>query len=293
AAAVVEPDYGTAAPRPGLARPTQAPPTRTLHLLAKPLRETVELGVVARVLHYSLETGFQFVKAALVWQATGSVTAGLALLAFELAKLPPMITAQSLADLQARYWWRRRSVMKELSAQPGVKGLKILTAAHVEFSGILARRKENTGLIFVESDGGLEAEVGRFGVPIAVKNAEAARVRLVMVQKDRSARIPWMPTLAELLAEARLPDDVARSWRSTLAEQKADKGWLKRLFDFSKEKDLRIEATLVGADGSEQALGTLAMGRSARRLMGASALDRALGWLGFAPHGRAIPLARR
>lgn len=293
ASAVVEPDYGTAAPKSGLTRPTQAPPTRTLHLLAKPLRETVELGIVARVLHYALETGFQFLKAGLVWQATGSVSAGLAVLAFELVKLPPMITAQSLADLQTRYWWRRRSVMKELAAQPGVKGVKVLTTGHTEFSGILARRKENTGLIFVESEGGLEAEVGRFGAPIAVKNAETARVRLVMVQKDRSARIPWTPTLAELLSEQRLPDDVAQSWRSTLAEQKADKGWLKRLLDFSKEKDLRIEATLVGADGSEQALGTLAMGRSARRLMGASTLDHALDWLGFPPTGRAIPLARR
>jgi hypothetical protein len=183
--------------------------------------------------------------------------------------------------------------MKELAAQPGVKGLKVLTTGHTEFSGILARRKENTGLIFVESEGGLEGEVGRFGAPLEVKNAETARVRLVMVQKDRSARVPWTPTLAELLAESRLPDDVAASWRGTLAEQKADKGWLQRLFDFSKEKDLRIEATLVGADGSEQALGTLAMGRSARRLMGASTLDRALDWLGFPPGGRAIPLARR
>lgn len=293
ASAVVEPEPGTSVPRPGLARPAQAPRTRTLHLLARPLRETVELGLVARVLHYVLETGFQFVKAGLLWQATGSVSAGLAVLAFELVKLPPMITAQSLADLQARYWWRRRSVMRELAAQPGVAGVKVLTAAHVEFSGILARRKENTGLIFVESEGGLEAEVGRFGAPIAVQNAETARVRLTMVQNDRSARVPWTPTLAELLAERPLPDDVARSWRSTLAERKADTGWLKRVFDFSKEKDLRVEAALVGHDGTEQALGTLAMGRSARRLMGASALDRVLGWLGFESHGRAIPLARR
>jgi len=293
ASGVVELGTGTSDPKPGLARPTQAPKARTLHLLAKPLRETVELGIVARVLHYVLETGFQFVKAALVWQATGSVSAGLAVLAFELAKLPPMITAQSLADLQARYWWRRRSVIKELSAQPGVKAIKVLTAAHVEFSGILARRKENTGLIFVESDGGLEAEVGRFGEPIPVSDAERTRVRLTMVQKDRSARVPWMPTLAELLAGRALPDDVAASWRTTVAEQKADAGWLKRVFDASKEKDLRIEATLVGPDGAERPLGTLAMGRSARRLMGASTLDLALGWLGFSPHGRAIPLAHR
>jgi hypothetical protein len=293
ASAVVEPDYGTAAPKPGLAKPTQAPKARTLHLLAKPLRETVELGIVARVLHYVLETGFQFVKAALVWQATGSVSAGLAVLALELAKLPPMITAQSLADLHARYWWRRRSVMKELAAQPGVAGVKVLTTGHTEFSGILARRKENTGLIFVESEGGLGAEVGRFGAPIAVANAEQARVRLTMVQKDRSARVPWTPTLAELLAGRALPDDVAQSWRAALAEQKADAGRLKSFFDAGKEKDLRVEATLVGADGAEQALGTLAMGRSARRLMGASTLDRALGWLGIAPSGRAIPLAHR
>lgn len=293
ASAVVAPDLGTSVPRPGLTHPTQAARTRTLHLLAKPLRETVELGLVARVLHYALETGFQFVKAGLVWQATGSLSAGLAVLALELVKLPPMITAQSLADLQARYWWRRRAVMKDLAAQPGVEGVKVLTAAHVEFSGILARRKENTGLIFVESEGDLGAEVGRFGAPITVQDAETARVRLTMVQNDRSARIPWLPTLAELLAERPLPDDVAQSWRSTLAEHKADKGWFARVFDFSKEKDLRVEAALVSPDGTEQALGTLALGRSARRLMGDSALDRALGWLGFTPHGRAIPLARR
>ncbi|TBR24627.1 hypothetical protein EPO15_03760 [bacterium] len=293
AAAVVEPTPSAPAPAARLAPPASAPKTRTLHLLAKPLRETVELGPVARVLHYALETGFQFVKAALVWQATGSVTAGLAVLALELVKLPPMITAQSLADLQARYWWRRRSVLKELAAEPGVHAVKVLTAAHVEFSGILARRKENTGLIFVESEGGLGAEVGRFGEPLAVQDAERARVRLTMVQKDRSARSVWMPTLAELLAEKPLPDDVAAEWRAVLAGQKADAGRLRSFFDVAKEKDLRVEASLIGADGEERPLGTLAMGRSARRLMGASALDRALGWLGVSPHGRAIPLARR
>lgn len=293
ATAVVEPASSSPAPTARLAPSAPAPKARTLHLLAKPLRETVELGPVARVLHYVLETGFQFAKAALVWHATGSVAAGLAVLAVELVKLPPMITAQSLADLQTRYWWRRRSVLKELAAEPGVESIKVLTTAHAEFSGILARRKENTGLIFVESEGGLGAEVGRFGEPIPVVNADRARVRLVLVQKDRSARLPWTPTLAELLAGRPMPDDVAAFWRAMLAQQKTEAGWLKRLFDVSKEKDLRVEATLVGHTGEERPLGTLALGRSARRLMGASTLDRALGWLGVEPHGRAIPLARR
>ncbi|MEQ1918697.1 MAG: hypothetical protein ABL955_05815, partial [Elusimicrobiota bacterium] len=262
-----------------------------VHLLSKPLHETVELGPVARALHYILETGFQFVKAAIAWHATGSPAAGLGVLAVDLIKMPPMITAQSLADLGVRYWWRKLSTLKRLADTPGVTRIRVLTTGEAEFSGILARRKENTGLVFMDSMGLLPATIPGFGAPIAVADLAGRRVRLVMIHEGIAGELSWTPTLAELLSGAPIPADIAAAWRARLDADKKDKTPLQRVFDFQKEKELRVEAHLSDGEGGESPLGTIAFGSSVKRLVGLGRLDRVGALFGRRPAARAIPLS--
>ncbi len=275
------------APTPARA-PANAP---RVHLLSKPLHETVELGPVARVLHYVLETAFQFVKAAIAWHATGSPAAGAAVLAFDLIKMPPMITAQSLADLGVRYWWRKLSTLRRLADTPGVTRIRVLTTGEARFSGILARRQENTGLVFMDAKGPLPAEIPGFGAPIPVADLADRRVRLVLVHDGVSELSFWTPSLAELLSGTPMPADIAAAWRARLDADKKDKTPLQRIFDFKKEKELRVEAHLSDGAGGETSLGTIAFGRSVMRLVGLSRLDRVGALFGRAPAGRAIPLS--
>lgn len=272
----------------GARRPASA---GSVHLLSKPMHETVELGRVARVLHYVLETAFQFVKAGLAWHATGSPTAGFGVLAFDLIKLPPMITAQSLADLNVRYWWRKLATLKRLAGTPGVTRIRVLTTGQAEFSGILARRRENTGLIFLDAEGGLPAEVAGLGAPIPIADLGGRRARLVLTHDGVSELAFWTPSLAELLAGDPIPAEIARAWRARLDDQRKEKTPLQRIFDFKKEKDLRVEAYLEDGAGGETPLGTIAYGHAVKHLIGLSRRDRVAALFGRAPTGRTIRLS--
>jgi len=274
---------------PEAARPPASGPR--VHLLSKPLHETVELGPLARALHYILETAMQFVKAALAWQATGSPAAGLALLAIELVKMPPMITAQSLADLGLRYWWRKLSTLRRLADTPGVTRIRVLTTGEAHFSGILARRQENTGLVFMDSAVPLPAEIPGFGAPIPVADLSDRRVRLVLTHDGVSEMVFWTPTLAELLSGAPIPAGIAAAWRARLDADKKDKTPLQRVFDFKKAKDLSVEAHLSDGKGGEDSLGAIAFGSSVKRLVGLGRLDRVGALFGRVPAGRAIALS--
>jgi hypothetical protein len=267
-----------------------APGPRT-YLLSKPLHETVELGPVARVLHYVLETGFQFAKAALAWRATGSPAAGLGMLAVDLIKMPPMITAQSLTDLGLRYWWRKLKTLRRLADTPGVTRIRVLTTGEAEFSGILARRKENNGLVFMDARGALPETIDGFGSPIPVADLAERRVRLTMTHNGTSSIVAWTPTLAELLEGRSLPPDVAAAWRARLESDKKGRSPLQRVFDFKKEKELRIEARLSDGAGGETPLGSIAFGRSVKRLVGLSRWDRVLAVFGRTPPVRALPIS--
>lgn len=262
-----------------------------IHLLSKPLHETVELGPVARILHYVLETAFQFVKAGIAWHATGSPAAGLGVLAFDLIKMPPMITAQSLADLGVRYWWRKLSTLRKLADAPGVTRIRVLTTGEAQFSGILARRQENTGLIFLDADGPLPADVAGHGAPLPITDIGEKRVRLVLTHDGVSDLVQWTPTLAELLSGTPIPASVAAVWRARLDEDKKEKSPLRRVFDFKKEKELRVEAHLAGGAGGDAPIGTIAFGRGVKRLVGLGRLDRIGALFGRKPAERAIPLS--
>ncbi|UPT74560.1 MAG: hypothetical protein M0D55_02165 [Elusimicrobiota bacterium] len=249
------------------------------------------LGRTARVLHYVLETAMQFLKAALAWQATGSPAAAAAVLAFELVKMPPMITAQSLADLGLRYWWRKLSVLRAVSAAPGVTRVRVLTTGDTAFSGILAVKQENTGLIFVDSDRELPLEMSPYGSPIPVADLAGRGARLVLVHDGVSELSFWTPTLGELLSGRPIAADVAAAWRARLDLDKKEKGRLARIFDFSKEKELRVEAHLSDGAGGEVPLGTVAFGKGVKRLVGIGRWDRFTALFGSKPEGRAIPLS--
>ncbi len=262
-----------------------------VHLMSKPLHETVELGPVARALHYILETATQFVKAGIAWQVTGSPAAGMALLTIDLLKVPPMITAQSLADLGLRYWWRKLTTLKRLADTPGVTRIRVLTTGEAEFSGILARRQENTGLVFMDASSPLPETIAGFGAPILVADLAERRVRLVLIHDGVAGGAGWTPTLAELLSGTPIPAELAAAWRARLDADKKGKTPLQRVFDFKKEKELRVEARLEDGGGGEALLGTIAFGRSVKRLVGLGRLDRVGALFGRPPAARAIPLS--
>lgn len=261
-----------------------------VHLLSKPLHATVELGKMARVVYYALEAVSSIVKAALTWHATGSPAAAAAMLAFDALKAPGWLASESLADLNLRYWWRKLSTLKRLADVPGVTRIRVLTTGQAEFSGMLARRKDNTGLVFVDADGALPAEVPGFGAPIAVSSLlDGGRATLTLIRDGKASATAWTPTLAELLSGKPIPADVAASWRADLDAGKTGK--LRRLFDFKKDKDLRVEASLSDGKGGASPLGTVVFGGSVKSLVGLGRWDRAGALFGRKPPARAIPIS--
>lgn len=273
---------------PGSARAPAAPPR--VHLLSKPLQATVELGLFARVFYYALEVGSAILKAALTWHATGSPAAAAAMLVFDLVKAPPSLAATTLAHLNLRYWWMKLTTLKRLADTPGVTRIRVLTTGQAEYSGMLARRKANTGLVFVDSKGALPAEIPGFGAPIAVAGLEGRQLRLTLVRNGASAGVAWTPTLTELLSGTPIPAGVAAVWRGAL-ESGRRKTALGRLFDFKKDKELRVEAYLADGKGGESPLGTIVSGGAVKSLVGLGRWDRAAALFGRRPPARSIPLS--
>ncbi|MCM2305320.1 MAG: hypothetical protein NDJ72_11495, partial [Elusimicrobia bacterium] len=278
--------------RPFEARPAREPASGPrVHLLSKPLHATVELGPAARFVYYALEAAFALVKAAVTWHATGSPAAVAAMLAFDALKAPGSLTAESVADLNLRYWWRKLSTLKRLADTPGVTRIRVLTTGQARFSGMLARSKENTGLVFMDATGPLPGTIAEFGAPIPVSDLAGRGVRLVMKYDGAVDAAVWTPALDELLSGTPIPADVAAAWRARLEAENKGRLPLRRLFDFRKDKELLVEGFLSDGAGGESALGTIAFGRSVKRLVGLGRLDRLGALFGRAPSPRAIPLS--
>jgi hypothetical protein len=280
---------------PRLLAPSTARP-RT-YLLSRPLREKVRLGPVALAGHVALEVGWEAFKAWLAWKATHSAAAVGVLLLIETPASPAMITFRSLVDLGQRYWRRKLAVLRELARVPGVEHARVLTTGEVKFMGPLARSKANSGLIFLESSSELPAEVGRFGAPIPIADVAAARVRLTLVKPDGSTAPPWTPSLSHLLEGRPIPPGAAAAWRAALSPGKAP---IKVILAAAKSAaqsatlhadTLRVEAALLGADGSEQPLGAIVEGPAVRTLIGMGRLDRARAWAGWARAVRRLPIS--
>jgi hypothetical protein len=262
-----------------LARPAVSPAPaagRRLYVLSRPLRETVRIGPLAMSLHALYVVAYEIVKLAIVWKTLHSPAAAGTLLAFDLAMMPPTITFNTLLDLGQRYWRRKLAVLKELARTPGVARVRVLTTGSASFAGPFARAKDNTGLIFVEADGGLPEALGRFGAPIPLGDPAASLVRLVYSRGGTASPVAWTPTLKDVLDGRPLPPDVAAAWRAQTAGKKGTE---------------RIEAVFIAADGSERAIGEISQGASVRKIIGLSLLDRARALIGIARPNRAIPVS--
>jgi hypothetical protein len=271
---------------PALGRPGRRGEAK-VYLLSNPLRETVKFGPAGIALHVGCAVLWEMIKAVVAYKATGSIAAAATVCAFEVATSPVMITARSLTDLGQRYWRRKLAVLKELARAPGMARVKILTTGDVTFSGPLARRKDNTGLIFIEADGDLPETLGRFGAPIPLGDLAANRVRLSFVHGGETSATAWTPTLKELLDERPIPAAIAAAWR---AETKGAKQALQTMLELAHGKT-RLEAALIGADGAERSIGSIAEGPAASKLVGLGPLDRARAFLGLQRPSRAIPLS--
>jgi hypothetical protein len=278
-------------PAPPLAAPgpAAAPAAPRIYLLSKPLRETVSLGPLSLVAHLGYALSWEALKAFAGWKATGSPMGALAVLAVELPFSPAMVTGRSLLDLGQRYWRRKLAVLREIARAPGVERVRVLTTGEAEFWGPVAYRKRNTGLIFVESAGGLPEEVGRFGAPIPIADAAARTVRMTLVQDGRAVA-EWLPTLADLLAGRPIPPETAADWRAAL-KGAGPKSPVGSVIKAVKGKELSVEASLLDEHGGERELGPVAYGGSVRSLIGLGRLDRLRSWLGRPLPARAIHLS--
>jgi len=282
--------------------PALAAPDRRLYLLSKPLRTTVQLDVVSRAAHIGGAIAWELLKAWVGWHATGHLMGGVAVMVVELPFSPAMITGRSLLDLGARYWARKLAVLRELARAPGVERVRVLTAGQVEFSGPLARRKENTGLIFVDASQAPAA--GRFGAAIPIDDASRQTVRLTLSRADASSSVVWTPTLADLLERRPLPPEIAAAWREALKaaasgsdpahrllDAARDLEPTHRLLDSARGRDLRIDAVLVGGPSGDVALGAIVAGPAVKTFIGLGHLDRVRAFFHRALQPRALPLS--
>jgi hypothetical protein len=291
AAAAVPGIEAASAPLPAPSDAGSAPRAQPkIYLLSKPLRETVRLGPVSIALHAAGALLWELTKAAVAWKATGSFAAAATVFAFESTTSPVMLSARSLADLGFRYWRRKLGVLKELARTPAVSRVKILTTGDVSFWGPFARGKDNTGLIFVESHDPLPQAMGRFGAPIPLGDVAATRVRLVYIQDGQTSAVAWTPTLKDLLDGEPIPAEIAKAWRAEV-----DGGVMPnplKMIDVTGAKGkARLEATLLGADGTETDIGAISEGPAARALIGLGLLDRARAFLGRERPVRSIPIS--
>lgn len=268
----------SATPRPGVPAAQ-----RSLYLLSTPLKVSAELGPVAKAVHYVFEIGFHVVKALLLLKAGVPAAAVGAEFAFSMAKAPAMIGLQSMADLQARYWFKKLKTLKAVARIPGVERIAVLTGTETHFNKFLASRQDNRGLIFIESAAPLNDAaapgLGRapgLGKPILIADPKEAKIELSLEVEGVPHASAWTPSLQDLLDRKPIPDDVAAAWRERIREAKKDKPRLKRFFDFELERSLLIRADLIDPSGLRLPMGALAQGSSAKRLLGVTRLDQAM-----------------
>lgn len=249
---------------------------RSVYVMSKPLNVTVELGPVARVLHWVGEAGWHMGSAALLYHATGNPHAAATMAAVGILKMPPVVTAQSAMDLSARYWWYKFKSLKELAFIPDVRKIKVLTGGETDIKAFVAFRRTNRGIVFLETSKplpeGLETAQGK---PILIDDIENRSVKVEMSLGEKKSPVVWEPTLKDLLEKKPMPKDVARAWREEVKEAKKEKSWFGRFFDYSFEKSLKIDVALVAPNGSALELGTLAQGASAKRMLGITRVDQA------------------
>ena len=278
----------TGAPAPSLS-PASRPAGPRTYMLSRPLRETVKLGPVALAAHTLYEAAILSFKAWIIWKATHSPTAAAVATVVELATSTPVwMPFRTMLDLGQRYWRRKLAVLRELARTPGIDRVRVLTTGKVRFLGPFAQRRDNTGLIFVEASSELPAEVGHFGAPIPIENVEAQHVRVTLASPGAVAATAWTPTLSYLLEGHSIPPGIAAAWRAALNPGKAS---IKRMLNAAKSASLRLDATLVGPDGSEKPLGALAEGPAVKILIGLGHLDRVRGWLGWSRSTRKLPVS--
>jgi hypothetical protein len=243
--------------------------------LSKPLEVSARLGPVARVSHYAFEIAFHLVKAWLLLRAGVHAAAVGLEFAWSAAKAPAMISVQSMADLQIRYWWTKLKTLKALARIPGVERIAVLTGTETHFSKFVAARQDNRGLIFVESAQPLTAErtLG-FGTPLPIEDPTATRLRLSLEVAGTEHPSAWTPSLRDLLDRKSIPPEVARQWREQIREAKKDQSRFRRFFDSRFERELKVRAVLVTPEGRTLSLGVLSQGKSVKKLLGITRLDQ-------------------
>lgn len=265
-----------------------------LYMLQKPLEITTELGPITRAAHVVAETGLQFVKAGLLFHATGDPTSALALLGVETIKVPPMITAQSMMDLQLRDWLKRKSKMKELADIPNLQRISIVTASEFQIDGVVAKKQNSTGLVFIETSQPLNADFKMkdgWGTPVPIHDPENTKLKFVLNVKGEKNAAEWTPNLKQVFAGDKLPKNVLHNWNHQVEMSEAEKTWIAKHFTATKASDLYIDVSLQRPNHEEISLGKMAQGKSAEKILGRSLMQKIWKTMGGDPGGK-IPLSK-
>jgi len=263
------------------------------YLLSEPLKTDVKLGPLARNLHYSLETGWQFVKAGLAIYASGQVWVGVVLFVEESLKLPPTITAQSLVDLEIRAHWKNFLQLKELSKIPNATKLMLLSTAENSFDrfGIVIESQARNSLVFVETHSPLPSDwQSKWGHPIQIVDLDQTMIRLKFFMGDKQVDGNLSLSLRDFFSETPIPRETAQLWRSEFQKEKRElmqkigsgkanavdrsRALLREYFRRSILSSLKIEAELIDPEGQVKPIGVLAERKAAARLIGMSLRQR-------------------
>lgn len=258
---------------------------RHLYMLPQPVQTSVELGPVAEGFHYASQIAWQGIKAGITYYLTGRPSAGIGILAFDLIKMAPDVSAQSLADLSVRYWWKNRAVLKQLARIPGAEKVYLIRGSTTEFRGLVAKRQFSRALVLIETTTRLPDEMTKWGRPIEIRNPETMRLNLRLLIGGEPARTIWTTTVKEVLEQRPLPKEIAGRWRADAHEAASESHWWERFMHRTPADSMKIEASIVGDDGAEHPIGAIYEGISVKRFLGMTLFRRLIPWEQALPVG--------
>jgi hypothetical protein len=245
---------------------------KSLYLLSEPAQVKVELGPIAKGVHYGVWVGGALLNGAAMYALTNNLFLAVPYGAAQLVSNIPYPMATSAVHLSFLQRGKTQGLLKRLADVPGVAAVKVLLTGSIEFSRLLAVRELKQGFVFVEADERLEAHFPSVKIADPDTTWLELKFSIAGIPNETELRLP----VSAVLAGERLPEEVAAAWRQQIRLFREFRPWHLRGFMGSFEKSCLIEASLVNASGS-QPLGVLAQGAAVKKLLGLTGLRRRAG----------------
>jgi hypothetical protein len=264
---------------PAAAPVAEAQP-RYLYLMSKPLPLDVQLGKIAKALHY-IYWGVEIAaKTGGFYAATESVAPTVGFFAFTLGHSVPYLTAHSMIDIKLRQWLRSSWMARKLRDIPGVQRAIILSSGVLGFSGLMVTERKSLNYVFVETTEPLRSEGGWtevFGQPIDLRDSARARISFRLSIDGQVNPFTWEAPLVEILDKKPMPVEVAELWRAHVKEWDKESKLISKKDHFlgKHNRAVRVDATLTLPEGQAVPLDAVISGSQVRRLLGLKWYQRA------------------